>query len=78
MNKINKPDFVELSRSYASYSEWIDGIDSIDGQTTDLIQSLWSLNTWEYSDGDLLQMIEEILENYRLWHKHNSEEEENK
>ena len=76
MNNTTKPNPVELSRSYANYSEWIDGIDSIDGQTTDLIHNLWELNTWEYTDGDPLQMIKEILKNYHQWHKQELEEGE--
>jgi hypothetical protein len=76
MNLVIKPNPVELARSYASYYEWIEGIDSIDGQTTDLIHSVWELSTYEYTDGDLLQMIEEILQNYHQWHKQEWKEEE--
>jgi hypothetical protein len=69
-------DIVKLSDSFAEYNEQIEGIDTIDGQTLDLIKQAWDLRPEEYTDGDCIQIIENLIENYHQWHKINAGEGE--
>jgi hypothetical protein len=62
-------DVVKLSDSFGEYSAYIDGIDTIDGQTLDLIKLAWSLQPEEYTDGDCIEIIENLIENFHHWHK---------
>ena len=62
-------DIVKLSDSFAEYNEYIEGIDTIDGQTLDLIKRVWDLRPEQYTDGDCIEIIENIIENFHLWHK---------
>ena len=69
-------DIVKLSDSFGEYNEHIEGIDTIDGQTLDFIKLAWDLNPHHYTDGDCIQMIENLIENYHQWHKINAGEGE--
>jgi hypothetical protein len=62
-------DVVKLSDSFGEYSAYIDGIDTIDGQTLDLIKHAWDLIPYEYTDGDCIGIIENLIQNYHQWHK---------
>jgi hypothetical protein len=69
-------DIVKLSDSFAEYNEHIEGIDTIDGQTLDLIKEAWDLIPRQYTDGDCIQIIENLIENFHQWHKINAGEGE--
>jgi hypothetical protein len=69
-------DIVKLSDCFGEYNEHIEGIDTIDGQTLDLIKGVWGLQTFEYTDGDCIQIIENLIENFHQWHKINAGEGE--
>jgi len=60
---------VELSSSFASFNEYIEGIDTIDGQTFDLIKEALTLESITYTDSNCIEIIEDIIENYHIWHK---------
>jgi hypothetical protein len=69
-------DIIKLSDSFAEYNEHIEGIDTIDGQTLDLIKEAWNLRPEEYTEGDCIQIIENLIENFHQWHKINAGEGE--
>ena len=69
-------DVVKLSDSFGEYNEYIDGIDSIDGQTLDLIKQVWELIPYEYTDGDCIEIIENLIKNFHQWHKIDAGESE--
>lgn len=60
---------VELSDSFAKFNEYIEGIDTIDGQVFDLITKALSLESQVFTDGDCIGIISNIIENYHTWHK---------
>jgi hypothetical protein len=60
---------VELADSFASYSEYVEGIDAIDGHTLELIGEASKLESSAYSDFDCIEIIEKLIENYHIWHK---------
>jgi hypothetical protein len=62
-------DVVKLSDSFGEYNEHIEGIDTINGQTLDFIKLAWDLRPEEYTDGDCIGIIENLIENYHQWHK---------
>jgi hypothetical protein len=66
---MNDKELVKLSDSYAAFDEYVEGIDTIDGQTYDLIKQALGLESTAYTDGDCIQIIENIIENYHQWHK---------
>jgi hypothetical protein len=59
----------ELSRSFASFNEYIEDINTIDGQTFDLIKEALTLESSTYTDSNCIDIIEDIIENYHIWHK---------
>jgi hypothetical protein len=73
---MNDLDLVKLSDSFAAYSEYIEGGDSINGQTLDLIVKATGLESTQYADVDCIQIIENIIENYHQWHKIEAEWED--
>jgi hypothetical protein len=60
---------VELSDSFASYSEYVEGIDAIDGHTLELIVRASQLESSAYSDFNCIEIIEKLIDNYHIWHK---------
>ena len=62
-------DVIKLSDSFAEYYRYIDGIDTIDEQTIGLIQQVYNLQPFEYTNGDCIQIIENLIKNFHLWHK---------
>jgi hypothetical protein len=60
---------VELADSFASYSEYVEGIDAIDGHTLELIVRASQLESSAYSDFNCIEIIEKLIENYHIWHK---------
>ena len=60
---------LELSRSFASFNEYIEDINTIDGQTFDLIKEALTLESITYTDSNCIEIIEDIIENYHIWHK---------
>jgi hypothetical protein len=62
-------ELVELSNSFAEFSQHIEGIDSIDGQAYDLIKRAMELESGSFTDSDCISIIENIIENYHMWHK---------
>ena len=60
---------VELADSFASYSEYVEGIDAIDGHTLELIVRASQLESSAYSDFNCIEIIENLIENYHIWHK---------
>ena len=69
MSDLMNSEVVNLSDSYAAFSDYVGGIDTIDGQTYDLIGQALRLESTAYTDGDCIQIIENIIENYHQWHK---------
>lgn len=59
---------IELSKSFTKYHAYIESIDTIDSQTMELIQQVYSLSTFEYSDGDCIETIENLIKNFHVWH----------
>ena len=72
---MNDEQLVKLSDSYAAFDEYVEGIDTIDGQTYDLITQALRLESTAYTDGDCIQIIENIIQNYHQWHKIDAGEE---
>jgi hypothetical protein len=72
---MNDEQLVKMSDSYAAFDEYVEGIDTIDGQTYDLIKQALGLESTAYTDGDCIQIIENIIENYHQWHKIDAGEE---
>lgn len=68
-------ELVELSDSFAAYNEYIEGDDTINGQTLDLISKVSGLESSAFSDSDCIQIAENIIKNYHLWHKMDAEKE---
>ena len=66
---MNDEQLVQLSDSFAAFSDYVEGIDTIDGQTWDLISKVASLSPFEYTDGDCIAIVENLIENYHQWHK---------
>jgi len=66
---MNDKQLEELSNSFAAYYEYVEGIDTIDGQTWDLISRVAGLSPFEYTDGDCISIVEQLIENYHQWHK---------
>jgi hypothetical protein len=62
-------ELVKLSDSFGAYNQHIEGIDTIDGQTWSLISYVSGLNPFEYTDGDCISIVEQLIENYHQWHK---------
>ncbi len=62
-------ELVELSDSFGAYSDYIEGEDTINGQTLDLISQVSGLESSAFSDADCIQIAENIIKNYHLWHK---------
>jgi hypothetical protein len=60
---------VDIADSFASYSEYIEGIDAIDGHTLELIVRASQLESSAYSDFDCIEIIEKLIQNYHIWHK---------
>ena len=75
MSKTTQEDLIKLSDSYAHYYEYIEGEDSVNGQTLGIIRDLWDLESSEFADVDILNLIEQVLENY---HQYNKQEREGK
>lgn len=72
---MNDEQLVKLSDSYAAFDEYVEGIDTIDGQTWDLISRVAGLQPFEYTDGDCIAIVEQLIQNYHLWHKIDAGEE---
>lgn len=62
-------ELVELSDSFGAYSQYIEGEDTINGQTLDLISRAMTLESSAFADVDCIQIAENIIKNYHLWHK---------
>jgi hypothetical protein len=62
-------ELVQLSDSFGAYNEYIEGEDTINGQTLDLISKAMTLESSVWSDADCIQIAENIIKNYHLWHK---------
>jgi hypothetical protein len=62
-------ELVKLSDSFAEYNDYIEGIDTIDGETWELISKVAGLSPFEYTDGDCIAIVENLIQNYHLWHK---------
>jgi len=69
MNQVTQPDPVELADDYSSYRAYVEGIDSIDGKTLDLIHAVHDLIPYEYTDGDCLEVIEKLLQHFHRYHR---------
>ena len=66
---MNDEQLVKLSDSFAEFSDYVEGIDTIDGQTWELISKVSGLSPFEYTDGDCIAIVEHLIENYHQWHK---------
>jgi len=73
ITKITQENLIKLSDSYAYYYEHIEGEDTVNGQTLGIIRELWDLEPSEFADVDILNLIEQVLENY---HQYNKQERE--
>jgi len=69
MNELLDSEVVQLSDSFAAFSDYVEGIDTIDGQTYDLITQALGLESTTYTDGECIGIIENIIKNYHQWHK---------
>jgi hypothetical protein len=69
MSELLDSKVVQLSDSFAAFSDYVEGIDTIDGQTYDLIKQALGLESTVYTDGDCIQIIENIIQNFHQWHK---------
>jgi len=62
-------ELIGLSDSFASFSKYIEDINTIDGQTFDLISKALQLESGTFTDSECIGIIENIIENYHTWHK---------
>lgn len=62
-------DVVKLSDSFAEFNEYVESIDLIDEQTMTLIGQAMTLSPMEYTNGDCISIVENLIQNYHLWHK---------
>jgi hypothetical protein len=67
---------VKLSDSYAEFNQHIEGIDLIDEQTMTLIGEVMSLSPMDYTNGDCIEIIENLIKNFHLWHEIDARETE--
>lgn len=66
---MNDEQLVELANNYAAFSDYVEGIDTIDGQTWDLISRVAGLSPMEHTDGDCIAIVEQLIQNFHQWHK---------
>jgi len=62
-------EIVQIADSFSAFNDYVEGIDTIDGQTYDLIKQALDLESITYTDGDCIQIIENIIQNFHQWHK---------
>jgi hypothetical protein len=74
LTKTKQDELIRLSDSYAYYYEYIEGEDTVNGQTLGIIRDLWNLEPSEFADVDILTLIEQVLENYHQYNKQGEQE----
>jgi iron-sulfur cluster repair protein YtfE (RIC family) len=62
-------ELVQIADDFTSFSKYVDGIDSIDGQTFDLISQALKLESGTFTDSECISIIESIIKNYHEWHR---------
>jgi len=72
---MNDEQLVKLAYDYATFNDYVEGIDAIDGQTYDLINQAMRLESTIYTDGDCIAIVKKIIQNYHQWHKIDAGEE---
>jgi hypothetical protein len=71
---MSKETVIKLSNSFGEFNEYIESIDTIDEQTVWLIQQVFCLEPFEYTNGDCIGIIENLIQNFHTWHKIDAEE----
>lgn len=66
-------ELVAISENFTSFSKYVDGIDSIDGQTFDLISQALKLESGTFTDSECISIVEDIIKRYHEWHKLDAE-----
>jgi hypothetical protein len=74
LTKTKQDELIRLSDSYAYYYEYIEGEDTVNGQTLGIIRDLWDLEPSEFADVDILSLIEQVLKNYHQYNKQGKQE----
>jgi hypothetical protein len=66
-------ELVAISENPKSFNKYVDGIDSVDGQTFDLISQALKLESTTFTDSECISIIEDIIKRYHEWHKMDAE-----
>jgi hypothetical protein len=66
-------EIVAIANDFKEFNAFIEGEDTINGQTLDLLSRAPSLSSIVYTDSDCIEIMESIIKQYHLWHKMSSE-----
>ena len=59
---LSKREILEIIDSTASFNAYIEGMDSINGQTLDLVTQVAGVDGQEWTDEECLEIIKDILD----------------
>ena len=68
---MNKREILEIIDSTASFTAYIEGMDTLNGQSLDLVMQVAGVDGEEWTDEECLEIIKEIVDhtnNYRSTH----------
>jgi hypothetical protein len=66
-------ELIAISEDFTIFNKYVDGIDSVDGQTFDLISQALKLESTTFTDSECIAIIEDIIKRYHEWHKVDAE-----
>ena len=72
---LSKKEILEIVDSTANFRAYIEDIDSLDGQSLDLVTQVIGVDGQEWTDEECLEIIKEIIDlssAYRNTHKWNN------
>ena len=68
---MNKREILEIIDSTASFTAYIEGLDTLNGQSLDLVMQVAGVDGEEWTDEECLEIIKEIIDHtnhYRSTH----------
>jgi hypothetical protein len=68
---MNKREILEIIDSTASFTAYIEGMDTLNGQSLDLVMQVAGVDGEEWTDEECLEIIKEIIDHtnhYRSTH----------
>jgi hypothetical protein len=67
-------ELVAIANDFTAFKAYIEGEDTINGQTFDLLSRAACVESIIYTDSDCIEIMESIIKHYHLWHKMTAEE----